>query len=178
MSSSDRLSPPSPRRFTGAAVVGLAMFAAACTTQPLYGPTAGGGRVPASLSQISIEEVDTRVAQQVRNQLLFDLNSRATVSPAYYMHLTVSTAESPLGVTPVESAPAYSVTVTTTYTIRAFDSDDVILRETVRATASYDRVNQIYANVRGRRDAENRAAITAANDIRIRLSAAAARGIL
>ncbi len=131
-----------------------------------------------ALDRITIDPVATRVAQQVRNKLIFDLNSKTGAAAAYRMRLAVSNTEIPLGVTPVESAPAYSVTVTATYTVTSLATGDIVFRETSRATASYDRVNQVFANVRGRRDAENRAAVLLATDIRIRLSAAAAGGIL
>lgn len=179
MSSSDRIERGAVRRLRLPALVAtLALALAACTAQPLYGPTPGGQAVTTALDRITIDEVDDRVAQQVRNNLLFNLNSHTGSQPAYRMRLTTTTAEHPLGVTPVESAPAYSVTVTVTFTVTALADDKVVLRETRRASASYDRVNQVFSNVRARRDAENRAAEAVANDIRIRLAAAAAQGIL
>jgi LPS-assembly lipoprotein len=157
----------------------LALLLAACTAQPLYGPSYSGQAVTSALDRITIDQVDTRVGQQVRNKLLFELNDRGIASsPTHRMHLVVTEDESPLGVTPVESAPAYAVIVTATYTIISIEDGEIALRETRRASASYDRVNQVYANVRARRDAENRAAASVANDIRIRLAAAAARGVI
>ena len=54
-------------------------------------------------------------------------------------------------------------------------SNQILVRNTSRGTASYDRVNQDFANVRARIDAENRAAAVAADDIRLHLAAAVAR---
>ena len=51
-------------------------------------------------------------------------------------------------------------------------------RSTSRQSASYDTENQLYANERAVLDAENRAAALVANDIRIRLAAAAAKGTI
>lgn len=180
MSSSDRMgtSTAGRIRLRNLAAATLAVFLAACTAAPLYGPTLSGRSVTAALDRIMIDPVKTRVAQQVRNKLIFDLDGNSGTPPAYRMRLAVSNTEGPLGITPVESAPAFSVTVSATYTVTSLDTGDIVFRETSRATASYDRVNQVFANVRGRRDAENRAAVTLANDIRIRLASAAARGIL
>ncbi len=180
MSFSDRMGTQAARpiRLHGLAAAAVAVLLAACTAQPLYAPTVSGRSVTTALDRITIDPVATRVAQQVRNKLIFDLNSKTGAAAAYRMRLAVSNTEIPLGVTPVESAPAYSVTVTATYTVTSLATGDIVFRETSRATASYDRVNQVFANVRGRRDAENRAAVLLATDIRIRLSAAAARGIL
>ena len=176
MSSSDR---GSARRAPWGAVAAaaLAMTLAACTAQPLYGTGFAGGGVPATLSGISIEPVDTRVAQQVRNRLLFELDSRPAGAAPYSMAMTVTTSEAPIGVTPVDSAPATLVTVTATVTVTETGTTDIAFRDTVRASASFDLVNQAFSNSRARLDAENRAAIEVARIIRTELSAAAARGV-
>lgn len=158
--------------------LGTAVALAACTAQPLYGPTPTGEAVTTALDRIAIDPVDTRVAQEVRNQLIFVLGGGRESAPTYRMKLTVTAAESPLGVTPVESAPTYSITVTATYEIRSLASGDIVLRGSARGIASFDRINQVYANTRARIDAENRAAALAATDIRIRLAAAAAKGTI
>ena len=160
----------------------------ACTMQPLYAPTAAGTSVAASLSQVYIDaveprlggEVSDRVAQEVRNKLIFGLNGGAgqPAASAYRMKLTVSVGESALGVAPIEAAPAYSITVAATYEVTSVATGKIVTRATSRGTASYDRVNQVFANTRARLDAENRAAGLVADDIRIRLSAAAANGTI
>ena len=76
------------------------------------------------------------------------------------MKLVVSSAESALGVTPIEAAPAYSITVSATYEVTSIATGEIVLRGTSRGTASFDRITQIYANTRARLDAENRAAGT------------------
>lgn len=155
-----------------------AIVLAACTVQPLYGPTPTGEATSTALDRIAIDSVDTRVAQEVRNRLIFDLGGGRQASPAYRMKLTVTAAESPLGVTPVETAPTYSITVSATYEVRSLATDQIVLRGTTRGVASFDRITQVYANTRARLDAENRAATQAATDIRIRLAAAAANGVI
>ena len=170
-----------PRRAAGwAALFALAASAmvSACTVQPLYGTAAGGGHVSATLAKISIDAVDDRVAQQVRNNLIFGLAGGKEVGdPIYKMKLTVNTSQSELGLTHIEAAPTYTVTVTATYEITKAGSTDVIAKGTARGSASYDRMNQVFANVRARVDAENRAAVAAADNIRIRVAAAVARGV-
>lgn len=175
------LDPSRPaRRAVGAFLValGAAIALSACTVQPLYGPTPTGEAVITALDRIAIDPVDTRVAQEVRNRLLFVLGGGRQQSTQYRMKLTVTAAESALGVTPIETAPTYSITVSATYEIRSLATDEIVLRGTSRGTASFDRITQVYANTRARLDAENRAAVQAATDIRIRLAAAAANGII
>ncbi len=156
----------------------MAFALAGCTVQPLYGPTPTGRTVTAALDQITIEPVETRIAQEVRNKLLFELGGGRHSAPLYTMKLLVTASESALGVTPVQSAPTYSITVAATYEVVSVATGQIVLRGTSRGIASFDRVNQIYANTRAKLDAENRAAADAATDVRIRLAAAAAKGVI
>jgi len=157
-----------------------ALTLAACTVQPLYAPTVAGTSVTNTIGSVYIEEVDKRLAQEVRNKLIFALNGGAgqPANPAYRMKLSVSSSETALGVTTFETAPAYSITVAATYEVVSVTTGNIVYRSTARGTASFDRVNQIYANTRAKLDAENRAAALAADQIRIRLSAEAAKGTI
>ncbi len=161
-----------------AALAGAALLAG-CTVQPLYAPSAGGSSVVAALTGIAIDPVSDRVAQQVRNRLVFALGGgNAPSNAAYRMKLAVSSNVNALGVTPVETAPAYSVTVSVTYEVSSVSSGQIVTRGTARGTASFDRTTQVYANTRAQRDAEDRAAGLAADEIRVRLASAAAKGLL
>lgn len=178
MLSSDSASRGLCRRFAPVATMAAvaALFLSACTVQPVYGPTANSS-VAQTLRSITIDPVDTRVAQQVRNKLIFYLTGGGEVAdPQYRMNLRVTTSETALGINREGSAPVYSISVTASYTIYQFGSDEIVLRETARGTASYDRSNQNFANIRALRDAENRAAEQVADEIRIRVAAATAVG--
>ena len=164
---SGRLPPPT-------IALAAALMLAACTIQPLYGPAPSGKAVPDTLAALDIVPVTTRVAQEVRNQLVADLGAGAA-TPVYKLSLAVASSDGALGVAAVEAAPVYTVTVSATFEVRSVATGDLVLRGTSRGTASYDQVSQLYANARARIDAENRAAVLAADDIRIRLSAAAAQ---
>ena len=174
MSSSE----PRPNRFGAMPMLLAAMALAACTVQPLHapGPT---GQLPTALQNIAVDQVDTRIAQEVRNRLLFNLYGGGEPgASAYRLRLAVTSAENALGVTPVQSSPAYAITVTTTYELTEAATGEIVLRATSRQSASYDRVNQIFANTRAKLDAENRAAVLAADDIHVRLASAAAQGTI
>jgi LPS-assembly lipoprotein len=177
MSSFDRAS----RDWRGAARAILFALAAglvsACTIQPVYGPVAGGGPVAAALRGVSIDPVDDRVGQVVRNRLLFGLNGGTNnTAPVYAMHLTVTDTEAPLGIGATGASPTNSVTVGVTYEVTKIGSKEIVVqRYTVRASASYAVVNQAFANTRAKIDAEDRAATSAADEIRIRVATALAK---
>jgi LPS-assembly lipoprotein len=180
MSSSDRGHRKPLRQLGPAAILvfSASLLATACTVQPLYGPSQSGASVAQTLRSITIDPVDSRVGQQVRNDLIFYLTGGGgePSDPQYRMNLRTTSSETALGITREGSAPVYSVTVTASYTVRRISTDEIVLRETVRGTASYDRYSQNFANIRAKRDAENRAAAQAADEIRIRVAAATAVG--
>lgn len=180
MLSSDRGRRRLRYRIGPASIVAIAasLWLSACSVQPVYGPGPSGGSVAQTLRSIVIEPVDSRVAQEVRNNLIFNLTGGGAVAdPKYRMKLRVTTTETALGITREGSAPVYSDTVTVSYTVTEMSSGDIILRETARGTASYDQYSQNFANIRARRDAENRAAKQVADEIRLRVAAATAVGL-
>jgi LPS-assembly lipoprotein len=151
---------------------------AGCSIEPLYGSGPTGTVVKAALSGIDVAPVETKLAQDLRNRLLFDLSgaSSSAAPSRYVLNLNVASSELALGVTPVETSPAYSVTVTAIYEVVSIATGKIVLRATSRQSASYDRVNQGFANTRARLDAQTRAAELVADDIHLSLSAAAASG--
>jgi len=180
MLSSDRGRRGLGRQFGPAAIVAIiaAFWLSACTVQPVYGPAPGGESVSKTLRSIVIDPVNERVAQQVRNKLIFYFTGGGELSdPKYRMRLRTTTRETALGITREGSAPVYSVTVSVSYTVYRIGTDEIVMRETARGTASYDQYSQNFANIRARRDAENRAAVQAADEVRLRVAAATAVGI-
>src|SRR3954453_15141390 len=73
------------------AVAGLA----ACSVEPLYGSGPAGTVVKASLAGIDVAPVDTKIAQDLRNRLLFDLSGTASpaAAPRYSLKLDVAPTE-------------------------------------------------------------------------------------
>lgn len=164
-----------------AVVAGLALLAG-CTVQPLY-QQASPGQVGTAeiLRSVAIADVDDRVAQQVRNQLVFLLYQGGnSVNPARY--------SATIAVTPrvqavfATTAPDGSTQVTAsrvilsgTVTLTDIAEGTEIASATRIATASYDETRQEFANLRARRDAEDRAAAALAEQFRIVIAAALAR---
>ncbi|MBN8993844.1 MAG: hypothetical protein J0H63_07790 [Rhizobiales bacterium] len=177
MSSLDRVR---PKRLKAALVAAAAMaMLGACTVQPVYAPQYALGTTgkSASLTNVAIDPVSDRVGQVVRNKLMFGLNGGPSVAnPVYRLRLVVSESEVALGVSNIQAAPTYSVTVSVTYELTRVGGTQILLRSTSRGSASYDRVNSAFANTRAKIDAENRAAEVVADDIRLRIAAAAAKG--
>ncbi len=173
MSSSDRKG--ASRR----AVLGVALAAAlagGCTVRPVYMQTATGGAPMADLSAISVAQVGDRVAQEVRNNLIFAFTGgKPAAPPRYDLTLNVNTSETRLGFEKDETAPAYQVTVAVKFELKDIATGRSILRSSSNGVASYDRSNQNFANVRARIDAEDRAAQAVADQLQLRLAIALAK---
>lgn len=147
----------------------LAVSLSACTFQPLYAPTASiDGNVKTELSQINVSQVHTRVAQQVRNHLIFILGSGGySPDQRYDAHLQITSFERRTSSqTSLSDTTAGFVTVTASYTLIDTKNRKRIADGSRKASANFDRTSQIFANQRAVRDAENRAGREVAEKLR------------
>ena len=154
-----------------------------CTVQPMYG--SGGamlGPQSSALSTVSVEAVNTREAQQVRNHLifLFGGGSGEPANPAYKLRLGVtSQTQSSASVQPavaIEREPtAGRVTMMSNYELIDLATGQVIASGTRQANASFDKSRQEFAIVRAERDAQDRAARELAEYLRLAVAQELAR---
>lgn len=151
-----------------AAALGLLALASACTVQPLHGTGSSGYGGDA---RYFVEEVDTRVAQQVRNALIFGLNGgRNPAEAPYRVRLVVTATNQNIAIETGRQAPtAARVVVNTSYTVSRMDEggSNVVAQGERSSSASYDRTVQRFANIRALRDAQNRAAKQVAERVRL-----------
>ncbi|WP_181703440.1 LPS assembly lipoprotein LptE [Chthonobacter albigriseus] len=174
MSSRDRL----PAAFVAAALVAATVLGG-CQMRPLYG--AGGAETSgtiAALQTIAVEPLRDDVGQEVVNQLIFDMRGGAALTEKrYVLKLIASDRTSELGIEKFEGLPtATLITLTVTYTLTEIETGRVVTTGTASSTASYDVSSQRFANLRAKRDAEQRAARKVAEDIRTRLATVLAAG--
>lgn len=161
-------------------LLALAAGMAGCQVRPLHSDAASvtsPGVASAALGTIGINEVDDRVAQEVRNHLIFGLTGGAgePASPAYMLDLgvtkrTFNVANAP-AVARTENQPtAGNVTLTANYTLKDSSGKEIAAGKRM-ATASFDRSAQQFAVLRAERDAENRAARELADMLKLALAA-------
>lgn len=157
-----------------------ALALSGCQVSPLYGDrslaTGGQSATAAALSAIVIDEPADRTTQLVRNELFFGLGSGA-VAPQYRLALRAASATQILGVSGTGAAFARTVRVTASYQLFDLGSSTPLAENTVISTASYDSVEQRFANQRAQIDAEERAARDVARVIEAQLAAVFAQGL-
>ena len=155
--------------FTGAVALALC----ACTIRPLYsgGPTGVGPQ--ADLPAIAIDVPVTREDQVFRNALNFDLRGGGEGAPIrYHLSYRLVIREREVGVERRTGTPsAYQLEGSVSFLVEDTNTGAQVVGANVTAIDSYNRVTQDFANVRARRDAEDRLLTTLAQLTQTRLAA-------
>lgn len=165
------------RRIVLSGLVASGVVLAGCTVRPLYSsePLTPGSTVSpsAELATIAVKPVDTRYAQQVRNNLIFALSGGAgePADPVYSLSLIVSrqvTAAALIQNRTDEDEPtAGTVTLSATFILRDNRTGKVVTSGRRSMPSSFDRPRQQFAVIRAQQDAENRAARELAELVRL-----------
>ncbi|MEM9331732.1 MAG: LPS assembly lipoprotein LptE [Pseudomonadota bacterium] len=145
---------------------------AGCQFQPLYGDRSASLQSGIDLSSVSVSQVDNRVAQQVRNHLIFILGgSNTSAQKTHEARIRVSFNNKQLAaIEGVQDSTSGTVTVIASYDLIDLATGKAIANGSRQAQASYDRTGQVFANERAERDAENRAAKETAESLRLAIA--------
>ena len=148
-------------KISGFAITALCL--AGCQVQPLHSTAAltDGSSLSTTLASIEITDPKSRLDQLVRNELQFSLSggTQATGSSPYELSFKTNKKIRSVGVSDVDFGPrAFFIDISSDYVLKDRRKAVPIAQGTEQATASYDRVDQEFANVRSERDAEIRAA--------------------
>lgn len=151
---------------------GIAFGLAGCGFQPLYGgTTAGGAKLAEVMAGVDIAPIPGRVGQKLRNELIFTTTGGGYAAPERFkldIAIKESVTDQLVQITGDATGQVYQLDAN----FKLLDSHGkVILTGTAISRAPYNRFQEIFANVRARYDAENRAARTVAESIRTRIAA-------
>ena len=159
------------RPLLAALAVTAAISLAGCGIQPLYGTTAGGSRLAAAMAGVDITPIPGRVGQRVRNELIFE-NTGGSGQTGTTYKLDIVIKESLTNELVEISGDAKSQVYELDATFKLISNDGrVVLEGKATSRAPYERFQTIFSNVRARYDAENRAARTVAESIKVRIAA-------
>jgi LPS-assembly lipoprotein len=151
---------------TGAATL------AGCGFQPLYGgTTAGGAKLAEVMSAVQVNDIPGRVGQRVRNELIFANTGGNYAAPQRYrLEIVVKESVTDQLVQITGDATGQVYELNATYKLINIADGKILLVGTAISRAPYNRFQEIFANVRARYDAENRAASTVAESIMTRIA--------
>ena len=140
--------------------------------QPLYGVTPSGAGLQERLAQVDVAPIPGRVGQVIRNEVRFLANGpgESGVPPTHRLEVTISESMSSTLVKIDGDALGLIYAVQASFKLIEIKSKKVVLQGTSHARAGFERFSAIYANVRARDDAENRAAKTIAGDLKTRVA--------
>lgn len=153
----------------GAAALGTT----GCGFQPLYGgSTVGGARLSEVMASVNVAPIPGRVGQKVRNELIF-ANTGGGYAPKTRYVLDIAIRERVIDqlVQITGDATGQVFELQADFTLVNAANGQVIYQGTALSRAPYNRFQEIFANVRARYDAENRAARTVAESIKTQLAA-------
>jgi LPS-assembly lipoprotein len=153
---------------------GLAASAlAGCGFRPLYGgTTAGGTKLVEVMKAVDITPIPGRVGQKLRNELIFATTGGDDPAPTRYkldIVIKESVTDQLVQITGDATGQIYQLDAT--FKLVDSASGRVVLQGKGIARAPYNRFQEIFANIRARYDAENRAARTVAESIRTQIAA-------
>jgi LPS-assembly lipoprotein len=150
--------------------------------QPLYGERSltGGPGIKAALSSVDVGQIpaaggspQSRVAVDLRNQLIFNLNGNVPNPSTHRLNVTISTTTVSVIVDLTSARPEVeNYGLVATYNLIELKTGRTVVSDQTFTRVSYDSPGgqQRFARVRALRDAENRAVQVIADNIRNRLA--------
>lgn len=146
---------------------------AGCQVRPLYATGPSGSGPQASLPAITVDAPTTREEQLFRNALLFGLRGGAAgETPRYQLTYRLQIVEQSIAVERDTGTPnAYQLNGSVSILLKDLGSGASLYGAQVTGADSYNRSSQDFANIRARRDAEERLMTSLAELTRGRLAA-------
>ncbi len=150
-----------------------ALALAGCGFQPLYGgTTAGGQRLSEVMAAVDVTPIPGRVGQKLRNELIFSNTGGSGAAPSRYkldIAIKESVTDQLVQITGDATGQVYQLDAT----FKLIDpaNGKVLMQGKAISRAPYNRFQEIFANVRARYDAENRAARTISESIKTQVAA-------
>lgn len=148
----------------------LSLSVSACGFTPMYGSrgVATSDTVVAALSQIDVRPIAERRGMVLRQQLDEKLHPGGASSNRYDLQVRLAARTQELGVRKDSTTSRANLILTANFVL--WDGTTRLMRDRVRATVSYNILDDQYATIASERDAESRALRQVSDEIRTRLA--------
>ncbi len=141
--------------------------------RPLHATSGfGGTNVSEKLAEVQVAPIPGRVGQRIRNELIFQTTEGSKAIPSKYrLEIAVRQTVAATIVQRDGEASGQVYNLDASFRLINIEAQEVVLTGKSYGRAGFERFESIFANVRARRDAENRAAQTVAGELKSRLEA-------
>ena len=141
--------------------------------RPMYAANSGGQSVSEKMAQVAITTIPGRVGQQLRNELIFRTTGggQQATEKTYKLDIAVRERLTSQLVDIEGNAETQIYHIDADFQLIDTRDKKIVLKGQSFGRAGFQRFQTIYANVRAKRDAENRTARTVATDISGRIEA-------
>lgn len=157
------------------ATVSIVPLLAACDGggfRPLYGSAGIGAAVSDKLASVNVAPVPGRVGQRIRNELIFQTTGgERPLQPQYRLDIAIRESITSTLVQTDGDSLGQIYNLDASFQLIRLSDNTVALKGISYGRAGYERFDSVFANVRAREDAENRAARSVGEELKTRLSA-------
>lgn len=154
----------------------LSLMISACGFQPLYSQSGPGPAVEAELSAIVVDVQKTdsrgdRLEQLVYSSLLDALTPvGVSANPSWRLEIAIEQTSKGVGFEVDDSATRFNLQIFGDWRLIDTATGAAVFSSSSRSIAAYNVVTSQFATLTAEKDAEERAAVDLANDIRLQLS--------
>lgn len=132
----------------------------------------GGPDVNEKLAQLDIAPIPGRVGQRLRNELIYQATGGGhAAEPVYRLEVVIRESITPTLVQADGNSSGSVYTLNTTFRLIRLTDRSVALQGDSTGRIAFQRFDSVFANVRARQDAEDRAAKTVGDELKGRIAA-------
>jgi LPS-assembly lipoprotein len=142
--------------------------------RPMYASSAivGGADVSQKLAQLEIAPIPGRVGQRLRNEIIYQSTGGGRpAEPVYRLEIIIRESITPTLVQIDGNSSGSVYNLNTSFRLVRLADRSVALTGESNGRAAFQRFDSVFANVRARQDAEDRAAKTIGDELKGRLAA-------
>ncbi|MFN3624234.1 MAG: hypothetical protein ACK4TP_09260 [Hyphomicrobium sp.] len=142
--------------------------------RPMYASSAivGGPDVNEKLAQMEIAPIPGRVGQRLRNELIYQSTGGGNAQePVYRLEVVIRESITPTLVQEDGNSSGSVYNLNTSFRLIRLTDRSVALQGESNGRIAFQRFDSVFANVRARQDAEDRAAKTVGEELKGRIAA-------
>ena len=132
----------------------------------------GGPDVSEKLAQLEVAPIPGRIGQRLRNELIYQSTGGGHAAPPVYrLEIVIRESLTPTLVQEDGNSSGSIYNLNTTFRLVRIADRSVALQGESTGRIAFQRFDSVFANVRARQDAEDRAAKTVGEELKGRLAA-------